>query len=129
MSGSGKVEQTGPPAGGRFLEIEAMEERTLLAASPIRIGSLGDSLTDEYQFYAPYRTAAQNWPEILCGCVPRRSASATFRQRRAVKPAIKVMPRTRWQRRRHATGDDIVNAGTTFINQYKGGDPVGALVC
>ena len=28
-----------------------------------------------------------------------------------------------------ATGDDIVGAGTTFINQYNGGDPAGALVC
>ena len=56
----------------RFLAVEHMEERTLLSTSPIRIGSLGDSLTDEYAFYAPYRPAAQNWVQILSGSEARK---------------------------------------------------------
>src|SRR5947209_3147974 len=31
--------------------VEYCEDRVLLSTSPIRIGTLGDSLTDEYQFY------------------------------------------------------------------------------
>lgn len=42
---------------------DSLEIRELLAA--IRIGVLGDSLSDEYRFYAPDRTAAANWVEQL----------------------------------------------------------------
>jgi lysophospholipase L1-like esterase len=31
----------------------------------IRIGALGDSVTDEYRFYPPHRTRAANWVELL----------------------------------------------------------------
>ncbi len=37
----------------------------MLSAAPLNIASLGDSLTDEYSFYPPDRTAAQNWVQIL----------------------------------------------------------------
>ena len=63
----------------RLLAVEHMEERTLLSASPIRIGSLGDSLTDEYAFYAPYRPAGQNWVQILSGLRgPQATNQLTF---------------------------------------------------
>ncbi len=45
--------------------VEALEARTLMATGPIRIATLGDSLTDEYEFYAPDRTAARNWVQQL----------------------------------------------------------------
>ena len=32
------------------------------------VGVLGDSYSDEYQFYAPHRNAARNWVEILAKC-------------------------------------------------------------
>lgn len=35
------------------------------AGTPRGIGVLGDSYSDEYQFYAPDRAAARNWVEIL----------------------------------------------------------------
>src|SRR3954466_10179274 len=35
------------------------------AESPGGIGVLGDSYSDEYQFYPPDRTTARNWVEIL----------------------------------------------------------------
>src|SRR5262245_49226696 len=44
-------------------QFDSLETRALLAA--LRIGVLGDSLSDEYQFYAPDRTAAANWVEQL----------------------------------------------------------------
>jgi hypothetical protein len=44
---------------------DALEARTMLSAAPLNIATLGDSLTDEYEFYPPDRTAAQNWVEIL----------------------------------------------------------------
>ena len=44
---------------------DALEGRSMLSAAPLNIASLGDSLTDEYSFYPPDRTAAQNWVQIL----------------------------------------------------------------
>lgn len=35
------------------------------AESPLRVGILGDSYSDEYQFYPPDRATARNWMEIL----------------------------------------------------------------
>ena len=43
------------------LQLETLERRALLTA----IGALGDSYTDEYQFYAPDRSTAQNYVEQL----------------------------------------------------------------
>jgi phospholipase/lecithinase/hemolysin len=39
--------------------------RSTLAGIPGAIGILGDSYSDEYQFYPPDRTKARNWVEIL----------------------------------------------------------------
>ena len=35
------------------------------AQAGIRVGVLGDSYSDEYQFYSPHRSKARNWVEIL----------------------------------------------------------------
>jgi GDSL-like Lipase/Acylhydrolase len=99
-----------------------MEERTLLSAAPIGIGSLGDSLTDEYQFYAPYRPAARNWVDILSAL---RSNQVTF----GAYTTTLARGETRndgyaqdWARSgATAVGDDVVGAMTTLINQYDGG--------
>jgi len=39
--------------------------RPILAGNPGGIGVLGDSYSDEYQFYPPDRSTARNWVEIL----------------------------------------------------------------
>jgi lysophospholipase L1-like esterase len=48
-------------------EIETLESRRLLSAAHhlVRIGSLGDSYTDEYRFYPPDRSRARGWVEQL----------------------------------------------------------------
>jgi lysophospholipase L1-like esterase len=48
--------------------IEKLEDRRLLSAAPVLsggIGAAGDSYTDEYQFYPPDRSTAQNFVELL----------------------------------------------------------------
>ncbi len=103
-----------------------MEERTLLATGPIRIGSLGDSLTDEYQFYAPYRTAAQNWPEILSALRPTQVSFGAFSTTTRGETRNQGYAQDWARSGATAIGDDVVGAGTTFANQYNGGDPAGA---
>src|SRR3954447_13621579 len=46
---------------------ESLEGRVLMSHGPgiDGIGVLGDSYSDEYQFYAPDRSTAQNWVEQL----------------------------------------------------------------
>src|SRR5437879_4920739 len=44
---------------------ETLETRKLLSHAPIGIGAMGDSYTDEYRFYAPDRSTAQNYIEQL----------------------------------------------------------------
>jgi lysophospholipase L1-like esterase len=101
--------------------MEILEERTLLASSPIRIAALGDSITDEYQFYAPYRTGAENWSEILATA---RASQITFGD---------FSTNTRGETRNQgyaqdwarsgatAQGPDVSGANTTFVQQYQGG--------
>ncbi len=43
----------------------ALEDRVVLSRFVGPVGTLGDSLTDEYQFYTPDRYDARNWVEIL----------------------------------------------------------------
>jgi hypothetical protein len=95
-----------------------MEERTMLS---ITIAALGDSLSDEYQFYAPYLTAAQNWPEILSSLRPSQVSLGAF--------STAGQGQTRNQGYAQdwaffgatAGGTDNVGAGTTFAEQYDGG--------
>src|SRR6266496_721500 len=49
---------------GPSMPVEALEQRQLLSAT-LSIGALGDSYTDEYQFYAPDRSTAHNYIEQL----------------------------------------------------------------
>src|SRR5829696_8124156 len=63
--------------GFRPAVVEALEDRVVLspagqvaevhalAATPITVGALGDSYTDEYRSYTPDRALARNWVEIL----------------------------------------------------------------
>ena len=45
--------------------MEILEKRQFLAAAVEGVGVLGDSYTDEYQFYAPDRSTADNYVEQL----------------------------------------------------------------
>ncbi len=107
----------------RRLELETLEERQMLS---ITIAALGDSLTDEYQFYAPYRTAALNWPEILGALRSSQINMGSF------TPSTRGETRNQgysqdWARSSAtASGTDLAGAGTTFINQYNGGFTPGS---
>lgn len=51
---------------GRILTLLALASAgTAGAAPPLGIGVMGDSYSDEYQFYPPDRTTARNWVEML----------------------------------------------------------------
>jgi lysophospholipase L1-like esterase len=86
----------------------------------ITIAALGDSLTDEYRFYAPYRTSAENWPEIISTL--RQSqvnfGPLTTRGRRGTRNQGYAED---WARSgATAEGVDLEGAGTTFVEQYEG---------
>ncbi len=49
----------------RRLEMESLEGRVVLSRSLGTVGVLGDSYSDEYQFYPPAQTHARGWVEIL----------------------------------------------------------------
>ena len=122
------VNHVGPTKKGTrrrpiVLGIERMEDRTLLSAGPIRIGSLGDSLTDEYQFYPPHRPAASNWVETLSAL---RSTQVTFGDfSTTTRGETRNQGYAQNSARSGATavGPDVAGAGTYFVNQYNGGDP------
>ena len=119
-----------PPRGrssliGRTrLSFDSLEERTMLS---ITIAALGDSVSDEYQFYAPYRTAAENWPEII----------STLRPTQVDMGAFSATGAGRGQTRNQgysddwalsgatASGYDVSNYGATFVNEYMGGYDAG----
>src|SRR3954454_21544701 len=71
------------------------------------IGVLGDSYSDEYQFYPPHRSAGRNWVEILAAT--RGLNFGTF------STASRGEPRNQgfaynWARS-EATTDDLIAAG------------------
>jgi len=55
----------------RIIRLTALLIALLTPLAPARagwrggIGVLGDSYSDEYQFYPPHRSTARNWVEIL----------------------------------------------------------------
>jgi lysophospholipase L1-like esterase len=63
---------------------DVLEDRTLPSHGglahhhpPVTVGALGDSYTDEYQFYAPHRSSARSWVEILAATRPVRFGGFT----------------------------------------------------
>jgi lysophospholipase L1-like esterase len=108
------------------LELEQMEKRTLLSVGPIRIGSLGDSLTDEYQFYAPDRPTAANWVEILSALRPTQVTFGAFSTTTRGETRNQGYAQNWARSGATAVGDDVAGAHTKFVNQYHGGDPPGA---
>jgi hypothetical protein len=53
---------------------ELLEDRTLPSHSGLpnlTVGALGDSYSDEYQFYPPNQSQARNWVEVLDATQPR----------------------------------------------------------
>jgi hypothetical protein len=49
----------------RFAGLESLEARVVPSKGLGPIVALGDSTTDEYQFYPPFKTHARNWVETL----------------------------------------------------------------
>lgn len=104
----------------RRLQFDALEQRTLLT---INIAALGDSLTDEYQFYAPYRTAAENWPEIISTLRPTQVSLGAFSATGAGRGQTRNQGYAEdWALQgARAQGNDLVGYGATFANEYEGG--------
>lgn len=107
------------------LGFDALEPRTLLAA--IRIGTLGDSVTDEYRFYAPDRTAARNWVELLSALRPAsvdfgefsttsrgETRNQGYAQNWARSGAVALTP---------TNPSNPYDPAYTFPNEYDGGFP------
>jgi len=93
----------------------------------IAIAALGDSLTDEYEFYAPYRTAAENWPEIISNLRPSQVSLGTFSATGAGRGQTRnqgyaddwALPGST------AQGNNLLGYLTTFANEYNGGSAPG----
>jgi hypothetical protein len=102
------------------LSFDSLEERTMLS---ITIAALGDSVTDEYQFYAPYRTAAANWPEIISTLRPTQVDFGAFSATGAGRGQTRNQGYAQdWALQgARAQGNDIVGYGATFVNEYEGG--------
>jgi lysophospholipase L1-like esterase len=100
-----------------------MEARTMLS---ITVAALGDSLTDEYQFYAPDETAAQNWPEILSSLRSSQVSLGAFTTSSQGQTRNQGYAQDWAFNGALAEGDDLDGDGTTFANQVDGGSPAGA---
>lgn len=107
----------------RQLQYDAMEARTMLS---ITIAALGDSLTDEYEFYAPYETAAENWPEILSNLRSSQVSLGAFTTSSQGQTRNQGYAQDWAFNGAQAEGDDLDGDGTTFANQYAGGSSPGA---
>lgn len=123
-SAAGRVHRTWSPV------IESFEARTLLSTSgPLRIATLGDSLTDEYQFYGPDRPAARNWVETLSAL---RASQVDFGPFTAATNSGRTETHNQgffqnWARSGATTqGPDVAGANTTFVQQYEGDFSPGA---
>lgn len=92
---------------------------------PLGIGVLGDSYSDEYQFYPPHRTQARNWVEILAKA--RGLNFGAFSQASRGEPRNQGFAHN-WARSDAETGD-VIRAGqhTGLAEQIARGD-VGAVV-
>jgi hypothetical protein len=103
--------------------LEACEARALMAASPLRIASLGDSITDEYVFYGPDRTAARNWPMILSALRPAEVDFGAFSTTTRGETRNQGYAQNWARSGAQATPGqpDVAGAGTTFVEQYQGG--------
>jgi hypothetical protein len=122
-----EVSKPGRPGSGkrsrsdrRRLSFDSLEERTMLS---ITIAALGDSLTDEYQFYAPYRTAAANWPEIISTLRPAQVDFGAFSASGAGRGQTRNQGYAQdWALQgMRSQGTDLVGYGATFANEYNGG--------
>src|SRR5436190_15393570 len=98
-----------------------------LAGPPGGIGVLGDSYSDEYQFYPPDRSTARNWVEILAatrGLDFGRFSTTSRGEPRNAGYAFN------WARS-DATTDDLIAGGqhTGLAAQVKRGDVQVVYLC
>jgi hypothetical protein len=89
----------------------------------ITIAALGDSLSDEYQFYAPDRTAAVNWPDIISTLRPNQVDLGAYSATGAGRGQTRNQGYAEdWALQgARATGNDLLGYGATFANEYNGG--------
>jgi hypothetical protein len=102
------------------LGFDSLEERTMLS---ITVAALGDSVTDEYQFYAPYRTAAVNWPDIISTLRPTQVDFGTYSATGAGRGQTRNQGYAQdWALQGMAAqGVDLAGYMATFENEYNGG--------
>ncbi len=148
-----------PRSAGRVLirrrglrpSVEAMEPRTLLAqaADPLIIASLGDSLTDEYQFYGADTPSAPSYPALLGSEAPSLPPEIYLTGRDAARNFVEEIGATlssqlsfgnfttssrgmtrnqgyqeNWaENGTTASGPDVSGTATTFAEEYSGIPP------
>lgn len=128
-------------------QVEVCENRTLLASSPLVIAALGDSLTDEYQFYsaatptpptfpiltppAPSTTlpsqiyltgrdAARNWTMILADMRPEQASFGNFTTYSRGQTRNQGFQENWAENGTTASGPDVSGTATTFVEEYAG---------
>ena len=116
------MRQTSVNSRRRRPELETCEPRTLLATTgPLTIAALGDSLTDEYQFYSPDRPAAMNWVEILSQARSSQVNLGAFTTQDRGETRNQGYAQDWARSGATSAGPDVSGAGTTFLEQYNGG--------
>ncbi len=92
----------------------------------VKIGVVGDSYSDEYQFYSPHRNAARSWVELLAA--PGRADFGEFRASSRGEPRNQGYA-TNWARS-GATSDDVIASGqhTGLASQAAAGEVEIAVV-
>ncbi len=102
--------------------LESLEARLVLnghaAHSVGLVGTLGDSYTDEYQFYPPDRTHARNWVEILAST--KQAGFGPFTTASRGEPRDQGFA-TNWARSDATSGDMIANQLPGLARQVAGG--------
>jgi hypothetical protein len=134
-------------AGRRAIRpvVEAVENRTLLAGSPLVIGALGDSLTDEYMFYGAAtppppsfpiltsnpttlppeiyltgRDAARNWTMALAALRPTEATFGDFTVSNRGQTRNQGYQENWAENGAAASGPDVSGTGVTFAQEYEG---------
>ena len=96
---------------------EALEPRVVLSHLA-RFGAVGDSLTDEYRFYAPDRSRARNWVETLAGA--RKADFGTYSTRDRGLPRSQGYANN-WAKENSRTGDVVASQLAGLASQVAAG--------
>jgi lysophospholipase L1-like esterase len=130
--------------------VETMEARALLATAPLVIASLGDSLTDEYQFYGAATAGPTMFPRLLPSAdasnlpaniyLTGRDTARNYTMQIGATRSTQITygdftTQNRGETRNQgfqedwavtgaaASGPDVSGTGTTWVEEYEGSAP------